>query len=65
VAIPEAVQSILSFLAMVKKTTAFPETSRNKRIAPPLAMAKNKILEALRVQTAYVALVAKDKPLPN
>jgi hypothetical protein len=61
---PETSQPAFSFLSMVKKTTTLPKSSRNKRI-DPLTLAKTKILDALKLQRTYVALVVEDKPLPK
>jgi hypothetical protein len=57
-------QPAFSFMGMVKKTAELPKSSRSKRI-DPLTLAKQKIIEALKTQRSYVALVVEDKPLPK
>jgi len=59
-----AVQPAFSFLKLVKKTGTLAKSSRSKRIYP-LTQAKNKILDALKMQKGYVALVAEGKTLPK
>jgi hypothetical protein len=54
----------LSFLKLVKKTGTLRKSSRSKLI-DPLTLAKNKVLDALKVQKGYVALVAEGKTLPK
>ena len=54
----------LSFLKIVKKTGQLPKSSRSKRI-DPLTLAKQKVLDALKVQKGFVALVADNKPMPK
>jgi hypothetical protein len=53
-----------SFMSLVKKTGTLQKSSRNKRI-DPLTLAKQKVLDALKVQQGYVALVIEGKPLPK
>jgi hypothetical protein len=51
-------------MSLVQKTGTLAKSSRSKRI-DPLTLAKSKVLDALKVQKTYVALVAADKPLPK
>jgi hypothetical protein len=55
---------MLSFMKLVQTTGKLAQSSQNKRI-DPLTLAKNKVLDALKVQKGFVAPVAENKPLPK
>jgi hypothetical protein len=50
--ITQEVSVALSFLKLVKKTDKLTKTSRSKTV-DPLTLAKNKIIDALKVQKGY------------
>ena len=54
----------LSFMKLVTKTGTLPKNAGGKKI-DPLSSAKNKVLEALKVQKGYVQLVIEGKELPK